>query len=224
MARFSSLKPARRLLLALGLAVVIAAGIVVPLEVIGGTSNSARNDSPRTTRPVASGTTKPTLSPTACANSGCAVVNTTMSRPQVTVFYGASCTGPTGSWYLNVTQGGPNDAPRPSYKLQWVFSQKQSSARPNGLINVSTPPGQNIVMTLADGILQLTGGAPKGVAVRATGTLVIRISRTASGLALTFTETGLAAAEHALGFTSPFGVKGRPTTVPVKLAHEFASC
>ena len=122
MARFSSLKPARRLLLALGLAVVIAAGIVVPLEVIGGTSSSARNDSPSTTRPVASGTKKPTLSPTACANSGCAVVNTTMSRPQVTVFYGASCTGPTGSWYLNVTQGGPNDAPRPSYKLQWVSS------------------------------------------------------------------------------------------------------
>jgi hypothetical protein len=224
MARFSSLKPGRRLLLALGLAVVIAAAIVVPLEVIGGTSDSARNDSPSTTRPVASSTTKPTLSPTACANSGCAVVNTTMSRPQVTVFYGASCTGPTGSWYLNVTQGGPNDAPRPSYKLQWVFSQQQSSARPNGLINVSAPPGETIVMTLADGMLTLTGSAPNGAAVHATGTLVIRISRTASGLALTFTESGLVAAEHALGITSPFGVKGQPTSVPVKLVHKFVSC
>jgi hypothetical protein len=224
MDRFSSRKPARRILLALGLALVIAAAIVVPLKVFGSHSSPARNDSPSTTSPVASGAKNPTLSQTACAKSGCAVVNTVMSRPQLTVFYGASCTGPTGSWYLNVTQGGPNDRPRPSYKLQWAFSPKQSSARPNGLINVSSPAGEQIVMTLANGMLQITGHAPNGVAVHATGTLVVRLSRTASGLALTFTETGLAAAQQALGISSPFGTHRQPTSVPVKLVSEFASC
>ncbi len=68
------------------------------------------------------------------------------------------------------------------------------------------------------------GSAPNGVVVHATGTLVIRISRTRSGRALTFTETGLAAAEHALGFTSPFGARGQPTSVPVKRVHKFGSC
>jgi hypothetical protein len=228
MDRFSSRKPARRVLLALGVALgvalVIAAAIVVPLKVFGVHSSSARNDSPSTTSSVASGTKTPTLTQTACAKSGCAVVNTVMSRPEVTVFYGASCTGPTGSWYLNVTQGGPNDRPRPSYKLQWVFSPKQSSARPNGLINVSSPAGEQIAMTLANGVLRVTGRAPNGVAVHATGALVVGLSRTASGLALTFTETGVAAAQQALGISSPFGTHGQPSSVPVKLVREFASC
>ncbi len=223
MIRFSSRKTAR-VFLAFGLAVVIAAGIVVLLKAIGGNSRSARSDSPSTTHPVASGTKKPTLSPTACSKSGCAVVNTIKSRPQVTVFYGASCTGPKGSWYLNVTEGGPNDTPRPSYKLQWAFSRTHSTARPNGLINVSTPPGETVAMTLAGGVLQLTGSAPNGAVVHAKGTLVIGNSRSTSGRTLTFTETGLAAAEHTLGITSPFGVNGKPTSVPVKLVHKFGSC
>jgi hypothetical protein len=41
---------------------------------------------------------------------------------------------------------------------------------------------------------------------------------------LTFTETGLTAAERALGITSPFGVDGQPASVPVKLMHRFTSC
>jgi hypothetical protein len=224
MARFSSRKSSRRLILALGIASVIAAGIIVPLEVTAGNSRSARTESPSTSRPDASGSTKPTRPQTACAKSGCAVVNAVLSRPQVTVFYGASCTGPNGSWYLNVTQGGPNNTPRPSYKLQWAFLNPQSPAHPSGLINVSTPAGEKVVMTVADGVLQLTGHRPNGADIHATGTLAVGISQTASGLALTFTETGLAAAEHALGITSPFGVDGQPTSVPVKLMHQFSSC
>ena len=224
MARISSLKPTRLLLVGLGVAIVIAAAIVVPLKVIGGNSSSAQHDSPSTTGPVAQGKKKSTLSQTACAKSGCAVVNTVMSRPQVTIFYGASCTGPNGSWYLNVTQGGSNDTPRPSYKLQWAFSPTHSSVHPNGLITVAAPTGEQIEMTLADGLLQLTGSAPNGVVVHATGTLVIRISHATSGRRLTFTETGLAAAEHALGITSPFGARGQPTSVPVKRVHKFGSC
>ena len=224
MERYSSLKPTGRLLLALALAAVIAAGIVVPLEVVGGNSSSVRTDPLSTSRPVASGTKKPAHSLTACAKAGCAVVNTIVSRPHVSVFYGASCTGPNGSWYLNVTQGGPNDAPRPSYRLQWEFSNTQSPARPNGSINVSSPAGEKVAMTLANGVLQVMGRAPNGVVVSGTGSLVIGISQTASGLALTFTETGLAAAEQSLGITSPFGVNGQPTSVPVKLMHQFTSC
>jgi hypothetical protein len=41
---------------------------------------------------------------------------------------------------------------------------------------------------------------------------------------MTFTETGLTAAEQALGISSPFGLDGKPTTVPVKLMHQFTSC
>jgi hypothetical protein len=79
-------------------------------------------------------------------------------------------------------------------------------------------------MTLANGVVQLTGRTPNGVDVRSTGALVIERSQTALGPVLTFTETGLAAAEHALGITSPFGVSGQPTSIPVKLMHRFSSC
>jgi hypothetical protein len=224
MARFSSRKRTRRILLALGVALVIAAGVLVPLEVIGNNSGSARPSSSPTTRGVASGVTKPTRPQPACAKSGCAVVNAVLTRPHVTVFYGASCTGPNGTWYLNVTQGGPNSAPRPSYKLQWAFLHPESTAHPNGLINVSTPAGETIAMTLANGVLRLTAHRPHAPDLRAAGTLAVGISQTGSGLSLTFTETGLTAAEHALGISSPFGPDGKPATVPVKLIHQFTSC
>jgi hypothetical protein len=92
------------------------------------------------------------------------------------------------------------------------------------LINVSSPAGEKISMTLARGVLQLIGRAPNGADIHATGTLAVGISQTGSALALTFTETGLAPAEHALGITSPFGTDGKPTSVPVKLMHRFTSC
>jgi hypothetical protein len=221
MARFSSRKP--RALLALAIAGVIAAGIVIPLEVMRN-SGSARTGSSSTSRPAPSGATKPTLPQSACAKSGCAVVNAVLTRPDVTVFYGASCTGPDGSWYLNITQGGPNNAPRLAYRLQWASLNPQSPAHPNGLINVSTPAGEKITMTLSNGVLRLTGHRPNAVDMSATGSLAVRISQTGSGLALTFTETGLAATEQALGITSPFGVDGQPTSVPVKLMPRFSSC
>jgi hypothetical protein len=92
------------------------------------------------------------------------------------------------------------------------------------LINVSTPAGEKVAMTLSNGVLRLTGHAPSGANVRAAGTLAVGISQTGSGLALTFTERGLAAAERALGISSPFGVDGQPTSVPVKLMPRFTSC
>ena len=224
MRQFSSLKTTTRLFLALGIAIVIALAIIVPLEVPSGHSPSSRVDSPSTSRPVASGATKPTLPQKACAKSGCAVVNTVLNQPHVTVFYGASCTGPIGPWYLNVTEGGPNDTPRPSYELQWAFSTPPSPARPSGSINVSMPAGEKVVMTLANGLLHISGRTPGGININATGTLIVEFASTPSGSTLTFTETGIAAAERALGITSPFGVNGHATSVPVKLMHRFASC
>jgi hypothetical protein len=125
---------------------------------------------------------------------------------------------------LNVTQGGPNNKPRLSYRLLWASSNPQSPAHPNGSINVSAPTGEKISMTLSNGIVRLTGHRPNAVDVSATGSLAVKISQTASGRALTFSETGLAPTEHALGITSPFGVDGQPTTVPVKLMPRFSSC
>jgi hypothetical protein len=100
----------------------------------------------------------------------------------------------------------------------------QSPARPNGLINVATPAGEKVLMTLTNGVLRLTAHRPTGADIQATGTLAVGISQQGSGLALTFTETGLAAAEHALGLTSPFGVSGQPTSVPVTVMQKFTSC
>jgi hypothetical protein len=224
MARYSSRSATRRTLLAIAAAGVIAAGIVVPLELMAGGSGSARTASPPTSRPAASGATKPTLPQAACAKSGCAVVNQVVTRPEVAVFYGASCTGPDGSWYLNVTEGGPNGTPRPSYDLQWASLNAQSPAHPNGSINVSTPAGERIAMTLANGVLRLTAHRPNAADINATGSLAIGITQTGRGPVLTFTETGLAAAEHALGMTSPFEANGQPTSVPVKLMPRFTTC
>jgi hypothetical protein len=220
MARYSSRSTVLRLLLALGIMCVIAAGIVVPLQLVSGNPSSTGTDSP----PHASGTTNGTPQQTACGRSECAVVDAVLSRPYVTVFYGASCTGPNGSWYLNVTRGGPNDSPRPSYRLQWAFLRANSSGRPSGLINVSTPPGERVAMTLSHGVLRLRGRTRTGVDVRATGTLTVRLLDTASGRALRFYERGVATAERVLGIVSPFGVHGRPTSVAMKLTRRITSC
>jgi hypothetical protein len=222
--RFSSHHPTRRLVLGLGIASAIAAIIIIPLELSGNSSGSARVDSPSTTRPSESGTAKSTHSQTSCGTTGCAIVSEVVTNPRVTVFYGASCAGPNGPWYLNVTQGGPNNTPRPSYKLQWAFRDPPSPAHPNGLISVSTPAGVKVKMTLANGVLRITGHHANGVNVNATGTLAVGLSQTATGQALVFTEGGIAAAEHALGITSPFGVNGQPTTIPLKIVNRFASC
>jgi hypothetical protein len=91
-------------------------------------------------------------------------------------------------------------------------------------MKVSTPPGVKVSMTLSDGVLRLAGRTRAGVNVRATGTLLVRVSDAVPKLALMFDESGLATAEHTLGIVSPFAVGGRPTSVPIKLTHRFSSC
>jgi hypothetical protein len=63
-----------------------------------------------------------------------------------------------------------------------------------------------------------------GAAVKATGTLVVRLSGSRSSHSLTFTETGLSGAEHSLGLVSPFDVGGHPLVVHIKHVKSLPGC
>jgi hypothetical protein len=146
------------------------------------------------------------------------------TSPHTTVFYGASCTGVVGSWFLSVVEGGPNDMPRPAYRLSWTFSTSPSVAHPDGDVIVSTPANEKVDIRLANGVLRITGTTAGGAQVRATGALVVGVSQSGTTSVLTLTETGLAAAEKALQISSPFNVDGQPVGVPVRIVHQAPSC
>lgn len=200
------------IVIACGTAVVVAA-IVVPLALTGSTSTT-------TTHTV---TTTNSRTPT-CASSGCAVVNTVRTDPRVTVFYGASCTGLTGAWFLNVVEEGPNTALRPAYSLRWTFTNGSRLARPDGTVTVASSTGQTVSMTLQQGVLSLQGTGPGSATVTGLGTLLVRLAGSASRPTLTVVESGLQGAEQSLGLLSPFDLNGRATTVPVTLKHRFTGC
>lgn len=159
-----------------------------------------------------------------CPRAGCATVDTVLHIPNPTVFHGASCKGTTGTWYLNVTVGGPNNEPLPSYSLRWTFAPGSSSAKPTGRISISSPNSQSISMALTDGTLRLTGTAPGGHQVSANGQLVVSFSQASAGTQLMITETGLSTAQAALGLPSPFSVHDQPATVPIRTAHSVPGC
>jgi hypothetical protein len=79
-------------------------------------------------------------------------------------------------------------------------------------------------MTLDNGVLRVTGTAPDGTKVSATGALNVGVSQTGSASTLTLTETGLSTAEKTLKISSPFDVNGHPMTVPVRIVHSATSC
>ncbi len=189
----------------------MAGAVVVPLELTGS------ND--RTTS--ATSTTLKTLP--ACSAGGCAVVNTVATSPPVTIFYGASCTGVHGSWFLNIVQQGPNDVLRPAYALRWSFAGS-AIARPNG--TVTLPPGApgHATISLEDGIVTIRGSTPDNTTVTGLGTLAVALTGSASSPTLTFTESGLSAAESALGLVSPFERNGIPTEVPIRHKSQFTGC
>src|SRR5438045_1544811 len=85
--------------------------------------------------PLAERTPSPAAQPT-CAPSGCALVSTTYTTPRTIVFYGASCSGAHGSWFLNVVEGGGNSELRPSYSLRWTFAAGSTIARPSGTVTM----------------------------------------------------------------------------------------
>jgi hypothetical protein len=200
------------LLVVLGAAAVIAAAVVVPLELVGGSS-----------APSPPGTS-PGSRAAVCASSGCAVVNTVRTNPRVAVFYGASCSGVDGDWFLNVAEEGPAGAPHPAYSLRWTFSGTSSVARPNGTVSISPGADSAMSMTIEQGVVTLKGTTAAGIQESGIGTLTVALTQSSGEPALELTETGLSEVEGALGLLSPFGSNGRSETVPIKVEKNFAGC
>jgi hypothetical protein len=168
--------------------------------------------------------TKTAYVPPTCSAAGCAVVSLSRTVKPVTVFYGASCSGVHGKWFFNAVEGGPNDELHPSYSLNWSFGSDSTVARPDGRIDVTATSTTQVVLTLTNGRLSLTGSRQPKTHVVATGTLVVEVTGTATAPALKFTETGLVKAENALGLASPFTVNGQPLTVPIKTVQTLVGC
>jgi hypothetical protein len=199
------------------LPLAIAAAVVSALTVTGCTSTHSSGQ-PKAT--VGTSKARPQAN---CKASGCAMVRTARSAPQFTVFYGASCSGIHGAWFFNAVEGGGTAALRPSYSMTWSFAGAAKSATPSARIHVLPTKTTTVRLTLSDGTVKLSG-QKLGTIVTATGSLVVKLSGTASAPSLTFTERGLGAAEHKLGLRSPFDVGGHPLVVPVHHATSLAGC
>ena len=193
--------------------------LVVSLLTLTGCTSSHSSDRPSAT--ASSSKAKPKAN---CGSSGCALVKTTRSLPEVTVFYGASCSGINGSWFFNAVEGGGTAALRPSYSLRWSFAAGATTAKPSARINVPPASKTTVRLSLSAGTMKLSGTPKHGGSVTATGTLVVKLSGTASAPSLTFIEHGLRSAEHQLGLRSPFNVDGHPLVVPVQHATYLAGC
>ncbi len=152
------------------------------------------------------------------------MTRTTLSLPQSTVLYGASCSGIHGSWFFNAIEGGGSSQLRPNYRLQWSFTQGATTARPDGLISVPHTKTTRVTLTLRNGKLTLRGVRKPDAPVTATGTLMVKLSGLASSHSLTFTEKGLSGAEHRLGLVSPFDAGGHPLVVHVKHVKSLTGC
>lgn len=197
-------------------AVAAAAVVAVVLVVARGHTSAVAGPSP-----TASPTSRPVPN---CAAAGCALVSLSGAQPPNTVFYGASCTGIDGSWFLNVVEAGASSTLRPSYHLRWTLAPGATTAVPEGVVTIAATPTTTASLTLAQGRLHLTGTQKPDIQADATGTLSVSINRSASSPTLTLTEAGLTRAEQALGLVSPFNVNGKPLTLPVQTVKSLRGC
>jgi hypothetical protein len=207
-----------RLLQARVLPLAAAVAMAAVLAVTGCTSNPS---SPHSSYGSATPKVKPEAN---CTSSGCAVIRTSLSLPQSTVLYGASCSGIHGSWFFNAIEGGGSSQLRPNYRLQWSFARGATTARPDGLISIPHTKTTRVTITLSNGKLTLHGVRKPDAPVTATGTLIVKLSGLASSHSLTFIETGLSGAEHSLGLVSPFDAGGHPLVVHVKHVKSLTGC
>src|SRR5215470_8666005 len=141
-----------RLLAARLLTVVPTVTVATALAVTG--CSSAHNSSQHHKSSTSSPKTKPQPK---CKSSGCAEVKTTLSLPQTTVLYGASCTGVHGSWFFNAIEGGGSKQLRPAYHMLWSFARGVTSARPSGVISIPSTKTTKITLTLSRGKMTLRG-------------------------------------------------------------------
>lgn len=210
-----------RLLMAKMLALAVTAAVAFPLTVTACSSSSNSSAPPQPT----SAATHKTKPQTNCGSSGCAMVRTSRSLPPATLLYGASCSGLHGSWFFNAVEGGGSDTLRPSYALQWSFAGGSASAKPSArVIHVSPTKKATVTLTLNNGKMKLTGVQKSNAKVTATGSLIVRLSGSASSPSLIFVERGLAPAEHKLGLVSPFNAGGHPLVVPVQHVKSLPGC
>jgi hypothetical protein len=206
-----------RVLTARVLTLALVAAIAIPLtgcSSAGSSSSGQPSQTPSKHRTSAN-----------CRSSGCALVRTTLSLPAATILYGASCSGIHGSWFFNAVEGGSKNALRPSYALEWSFKGESTSAKPSArIINVPATANTTVTMSLSDGNMKLSGMRKPNGPVTATGTLIVELTGTAVSPSLTFTESGLSAAEQSLGLTSPFNVGGKPLVVPIQHVNTLPGC
>lgn len=159
-----------------------------------------------------------------CSNSQCVLVNTVHTSPVLTQYYGQSCQGVHGAWYLNVTQGGGAQVIRPSYRLNWTFADGQTVAKPSGSVDFQSTGRAQAKGTLASGVMTITGTGSTGAHVSGQGSLVVELSGSATEPSLTITESGLTTVEAKLGFQSPFVVADAPVTVPIRIVATAPGC
>lgn len=199
----------KALLLIVAAILIIAAAVVVPLVLTG----KGKTIATRPTEPVHT-----------CSQAECGEVQKVLSSPRTITFYGASCSGTHGPWFLNVVEGGPNNSLRPSYTLNWTFPKRSSLAFPSGQVSVSPGSGSAISMTLQQGALTLTGTGAGNTAVSGSGTLAVQLAGSSSSPELRVTETGLSSQESSLGLISPFDINGAPAVLHVKLVPHLSGC
>jgi hypothetical protein len=204
------------------LALAVGAAVVIPLAVTGCSSSSSSSIQPK---PSATHAIHQTTSKVNCGSSGCAMVRTTRTQPQVTVLYGASCSGVHGDWFFNAVEGGAGEALRPAYALLWSFKGGATSARPSArAISVPHTKTTTVSLTLSNGKLKLSGVRKPNTTVSATGSLIVRLSGSVASPSLTFIERGLRPAEHKLGLVSPFNAGGHPLVVSIQHVKRLAAC
>jgi hypothetical protein len=167
-----------------------------------------------------------TGSPKTCNQSECvAHVNTVRRSPRVTVFFGQSCAGADGTWYLNAVQGGASSVVHAAFYLRWSFAPNSPVAQPNGKVVISGGTGVKITMTVEHGAERLAATRTGYSRVTGSGTLAVQLTGTRIAPTLTFTEHGLTTVERGLNLVSPFGVVGnQPLTLPISVSTERSGC
>lgn len=206
---------------------ILSLAVAATVALASCSSSPSNNTSTTSSSPPTSSTTTSSTTPrlTSCIASGCAVVNTVRVLPRTTTYYGASCSGPVGEWFLNVVVAGPKNSPRVSYRLQWTFSSSTTVAKPIGAVFVNGVNGRQFRITVANGVYMIAGNTASGMSVSGRGSLTVSLTGTSAAPTLTFTERGLSSTESALGLVSPFAtVSGQPYSVPVTSAKSFPQC
>jgi hypothetical protein len=198
----------------------IVLGVVVVL-VAGGATAVALALSGNSQQPKAA--VKPN-----CVSSGCALVSQSLTQLQPVGFYGASCTGEYGDWFLKIMQVGKSDQLRAAYYLRWT-SSSGSTASPSGSVIVrpatGAPKASHVTITIENGKMTLEGTEePSKTPIKATGTLTVSVMPTKGFPNLQFVESGLTSAEQSLGLNSPFNYKGQPLHLLIRKVEVLVGC